>query len=78
MKNKSGNVTKEPADYIASTVGDDIPNDFECKKISVGGQEISVLKSESSVAFCGKKHGLLTLDVKKPEDIPLGVFTVVQ
>ena len=65
-------------EILAYCVGDDIPADFRCNKISVNGQDYSVLKSGSVMSFCGKMSALMTLDVMKLEDVPLGDVTIVQ
>lgn len=63
---------------LAYCVGEDIPCDFICKKISVGGKMFDVIKSGSSMAFCGKMNALMQLVLSDEEIMPLGEFIIVE
>lgn len=71
-------VVRVNGEVLAYCVGEDLPIDLNCKRISVGGRVFNVLKVGTAVAFCGKKNALMALELKNGEDIPRGEFKVIQ
>lgn len=71
-------IVKLKGEMLAYCVGDDLPIDFDCKRIAIEDKVFNVLRVGTSVAFCGKINALMKLDVRNEEDIPRGEFIVLQ